>query len=106
MARHLFDEDLADRIAEAMRARGFALLDIWELCTAYFVGSDDFGRKELIGKKLHWVVPTRLIQRLGSLERTRRTYAARVQKTQAERSSLIAPLNPFSSRHSTTSSTW
>jgi pyruvate/2-oxoacid:ferredoxin oxidoreductase beta subunit/Pyruvate/2-oxoacid:ferredoxin oxidoreductase gamma subunit len=42
-----FDEDLPDRIAEAMQAPGFALLDIWELCTAYFVPRNHFTRKDL-----------------------------------------------------------
>ena len=32
-----FDSDLPERIAEAVRADCFALLDIWELCTAYYV---------------------------------------------------------------------
>ena len=40
-----FDEDLPERIAEAMDAKGFALLDIWELCTAYFVRSNKFTRR-------------------------------------------------------------
>lgn len=42
-----FDQDLAERIAEAMDSRGFALLDIWELCTAYFVRSNKFTRRAL-----------------------------------------------------------
>ena len=32
-----FDKDLVDRIAEAIQHPGFALLEIWELCTAYYV---------------------------------------------------------------------
>jgi len=40
-----FDADLPDRIAEAMDADGFALLDIWELCTAYFVRSNKYTRR-------------------------------------------------------------
>ena len=44
-----FDKDLPDRIAEAIRYEGFALLDIWELCTAYFVPYNDFGRKDMLG---------------------------------------------------------
>lgn len=44
-----FDKDLPDRMAEAIQYDGFALLDIWELCTAYFVPNNDFGRKEMLG---------------------------------------------------------
>jgi 2-oxoglutarate/2-oxoacid ferredoxin oxidoreductase subunit beta len=42
-----FDADLADRIAEAIATPGFALLDIWELCTAYYVASNGMSRKAL-----------------------------------------------------------
>ena len=40
-----FDDDLSERIAAAMDAKGFALLDIWELCTAYYVRSNKFTRR-------------------------------------------------------------
>jgi 2-oxoglutarate ferredoxin oxidoreductase subunit beta len=42
-----FDADLTDRIVEAIRHPGFALLDVWELCTAYFVPSNKFTRRAL-----------------------------------------------------------
>jgi pyruvate/2-oxoacid:ferredoxin oxidoreductase beta subunit/Pyruvate/2-oxoacid:ferredoxin oxidoreductase gamma subunit len=42
-----FDRDLADIIAEAVRSESFALLDIWELCTAYYVPNNEFSRKSL-----------------------------------------------------------
>ncbi|MBC8257659.1 MAG: 2-oxoacid:acceptor oxidoreductase family protein [SAR324 cluster bacterium] len=44
-----FDKDLPDVITKAMKHDGFALLDIWELCTAYYVARNDFGRKEMLG---------------------------------------------------------
>ncbi|MBU1226893.1 MAG: hypothetical protein KJ698_06765 [Actinobacteria bacterium] len=40
-----FDDDLGDRIAEAMGHPGFAILDIWELCSAYYVRTNRFSRK-------------------------------------------------------------
>ena len=39
-----FDDDLSDRIAEAIAHPGFAVLDIWELCTAYYVKANRFSR--------------------------------------------------------------
>ncbi len=42
-----FDRDLAERIAEALSYPGFALLDIWELCTAYFVPRNRASRRTL-----------------------------------------------------------
>lgn len=43
-----FDKELPDHIAAAITTDGFSLLDIWELCTAYFVPHNDFSRKEMV----------------------------------------------------------
>ena len=43
-----FDNDLSDMIEKAMKHDGFSLIDIWELCTAYYVVRNDFGRKEML----------------------------------------------------------
>jgi 2-oxoglutarate ferredoxin oxidoreductase subunit beta len=42
-----FDKSLPDRIAQAIRTDGFSLIDIWELCTAYYVPNNRFNRKLL-----------------------------------------------------------
>jgi len=42
-----FDVDLAERIADAIRNPGFALLDIWELCTAHFVPNNKASKRTL-----------------------------------------------------------
>lgn len=42
-----FDDDVAERMAEAVRSECFALLDIWELCTAYYVPKNKASRKTL-----------------------------------------------------------
>jgi pyruvate/2-oxoacid:ferredoxin oxidoreductase beta subunit/Pyruvate/2-oxoacid:ferredoxin oxidoreductase gamma subunit len=42
-----FDPALAERIAEGMAADGFALLDVWELCTAYYVRSNAYSRRAI-----------------------------------------------------------
>ena len=42
-----FDKDLSDVITQAVQADCFALLDIWELCTAYYVPNNEFSRKSL-----------------------------------------------------------
>jgi len=42
-----FDADLPARITEAMRCGGFALLDVWELCTAYYAKRNKLSRKAL-----------------------------------------------------------
>ncbi|WP_324715746.1 thiamine pyrophosphate-dependent enzyme [Carboxydochorda subterranea] len=42
-----FDPGLDALIYEALSTDGFALLDIWELCTAYFVPNNRFSRKAM-----------------------------------------------------------
>lgn len=42
-----FDSDLADTLAAAIGCDGFALVDIWELCTAYYVPANRFSRQAL-----------------------------------------------------------
>ena len=44
-----FDKDLPEVITKALKHDGFSLIDIWELCTAYYVVRNDFGRKEMMG---------------------------------------------------------
>lgn len=42
-----FDADLAERMAEAVRTPGFAMLDVWELCTAFFVPANKASKRTL-----------------------------------------------------------
>lgn len=42
-----FDRDLPERIAEGIEHPGFSVLDIWELCTAYYVPKNRLSRKSL-----------------------------------------------------------
>ena len=42
-----FDTDLAERIAEAIRQPGFSMLDIWDMCTAYYLPRNQLGKKDL-----------------------------------------------------------
>lgn len=42
-----WDEELTDHLVEAIQAPGFALLDVWELCTAYFVKANRFNRRTM-----------------------------------------------------------
>ncbi len=44
-----FDKDLPDRLVEAINVDGFALLDLWELCTAYYAPANDYSRSDMLG---------------------------------------------------------
>ncbi len=59
-----FDKDLPDRIVEAIGTPGFSLLDIWELCTAYFVPSNKYSPKVLDRKLEELGFATGVIQKL------------------------------------------
>ncbi len=43
-----FDNNLPDVIATAIEQPGFAMIDVWELCTAYYMPHNDLKRKELM----------------------------------------------------------
>ncbi|MFQ6016297.1 MAG: thiamine pyrophosphate-dependent enzyme [Anaerolineae bacterium] len=43
-----FDKELTDWMAEAIATEGFSLLDIWELCTAYYVPNNKFSKTKLM----------------------------------------------------------
>ncbi len=43
-----FDRDLPERIAAAIREPGFAMLDVLELCTAYYMPQNDLRKRDLL----------------------------------------------------------
>jgi pyruvate/2-oxoacid:ferredoxin oxidoreductase beta subunit len=42
-----YDNDLPEQIVAGIQHPGFALLDIWELCTAYYMPRNQYNKKEL-----------------------------------------------------------
>jgi len=74
-----FDKDLPERMVEAIQHDGFALLDIWELCTAHFVPNNQFSRKALMGTLEELEFPTGVLHRREAPE-----YAAAYRKLHAE----------------------
>ena len=89
-----FEKDLVDILAEAIAEPGFALVDVWELCTGYYSPRNQLKRKEL------YDLLERLGFKLGHLvDRHRPEYSARYAEAyQASgagskpiRKSVIAP---------------
>ncbi len=74
-----FDKDLPERIAEAIQNEGFSLLDIWELCTAYYVPNNHFSRKALMDTLEGLGFPTGVLQRRETPE-----YAAAFRQAYAD----------------------
>lgn len=66
-----FDKDLPDHIAEAIQTPGFALLDLWELCTAYYVPNNKFSKTELLATMQEMGLPSGVLQRMDNPELSR-----------------------------------
>ena len=58
-----FDRDLPDIIADAICSESFALLDIWELCTAYYVANNTWSRKSLVESREALGLPDGVVHR-------------------------------------------
>lgn len=106
VARHdVFDAGLSERIEELLRAPGFALMDIWELCTAYFVPANRLNRGSLTE------LSDRLGMRFGTIQNRPRSVADRPvggdgakparRATKAAPSAAVSPL-PWDARREIT----
>jgi 2-oxoglutarate ferredoxin oxidoreductase subunit beta len=84
-----FDKELPDVIVEAVRSESFALLDIWELCTAYYVPNNRFSRKALVAAREALGMPA------GLVHQEARPEYARALRDGAPAPSREAPLRPL-----------
>jgi len=83
-----FDEDLTERIAEGIRHEGFSVLDIWELCTAYYVPRNRLSRKSLAAMLEQFEFRTGVLQRRDVPEYAT---AYRAAHTEALGSPILSP---------------
>jgi 2-oxoglutarate ferredoxin oxidoreductase subunit beta len=75
-----FDKDLPDVIASAIEQPGFAMIDIWELCTAYYTARNAMKKKDLFALlERHELTVGQQVDkpRLEYSERCRQGYEAR-----------------------------
>jgi 2-oxoglutarate/2-oxoacid ferredoxin oxidoreductase subunit beta len=72
----VFDKSLPDQIADAIQYDGFALLDVWELCTAYFAPANQFKKATLDNTLRQLEFPTGVIQQRERPEYSRAYRAA------------------------------
>jgi len=59
----VFDAGLVEQLEEVLQTPGFTLVDIWELCTAYFVPSNRLNRGSLGELSVRMGMPFGVIQR-------------------------------------------
>jgi len=93
-----FDKDLPDRIAEAIRAECFALLDIWELCTAYYLPANQASKKTLASTLQALELPTGLVARRESAEYAAAYRDASRAVERREKAKSSSPAATFRSR--------
>jgi 2-oxoglutarate/2-oxoacid ferredoxin oxidoreductase subunit beta len=86
-----FDRELPDVIVEASQSESFALLDIWELCTAYYVPNNDFSRKALLEMREELGMRAGLLHRQERPEYARTVHAA----NSALQGRPVLPPNPL-----------
>jgi len=66
-----FDKSLPDLIAQALQVEGFALVDVWELCTAYFAPHNQLKRDTLIETLDRLNLPTGIVHQAARPEYSR-----------------------------------
>jgi len=74
-----FDKGLTDLLAAAIQNEGFSLVDIWELCTAYYVPNNRFSKRLLENTLTSLNFPTGLIH-----QATRPEYSRAYRQSVAE----------------------
>jgi 2-oxoglutarate/2-oxoacid ferredoxin oxidoreductase subunit beta len=58
-----FDKDLSELLAQAIQNEGFSILDVWELCTAYYVPNNRFNKRALLEAMEALNFPTGILHR-------------------------------------------
>ncbi len=91
----VFDKSLPDQIADAIQYDGFSLLDIWELCTAYFAPANQFKKETLDHTLRQLEFPTGIVQQRERPEYSR-AYRAAHQDQRGE--PTLAP-HPLETRY-------
>ena len=80
-----FDKGLPDLLADAIQNDGFALVDIWELCTAYYVPNNRFSKSLLENTLSSLNLSTGILH-----QATRAEYSRAYKKSVAEEAGKIA----------------
>ena len=96
----VFDPSLIDRIEQTLRTPGFALIDIWELCTAYFVPANRLNRGSLSELSNRLGMPFGIIQQRTespNAKNTEHTHTAHAKKA-ALTNPPVAPALPWPQR--------
>jgi len=87
-----FDDDLPALIERALSHEGFALVDVWELCTAYYAPNNRFGKRDMLELLEYGGWATGVLQ-----ENTRPEYASDYRRRVRAMQRETAPKKPHPS---------
>jgi pyruvate/2-oxoacid:ferredoxin oxidoreductase beta subunit len=90
-----FDKSLPDLMAAAIQNEGFSLVDIWELCTAYYVPNNRFSKGALENAMQVLKFPTGVLCQSARPEYSR----AYREATAAERGEPALPVRPVQAKY-------
>jgi pyruvate/2-oxoacid:ferredoxin oxidoreductase beta subunit/Pyruvate/2-oxoacid:ferredoxin oxidoreductase gamma subunit len=90
----MFDKDLADRMVDAISQPGFAMIEIWELCTAYYTPRNELHKKELFGLLDQYGFSTGLL-----VDKPRPEYSVKYREAYEAGKSVIKTKPPIIARH-------
>ena len=90
-----FDKTLPDLVAAAIQNEGFSLVDIWELCTAYYVPNNRFSKGALENTMQALNFSTGVLCQASRPEYSR----AYREATAAERGKPALPLRPVQAKY-------
>jgi 2-oxoglutarate ferredoxin oxidoreductase subunit beta len=91
----MFDKDLPDQIATAIQQPGFAMLDIWELCSAYYAPRNDMKKKELLD-----LIDSYGFQRGLLVDKPRPEYSERYHQAYEAGKKVLRKKPPIDPKHS------
>ncbi|MFH1754953.1 MAG: thiamine pyrophosphate-dependent enzyme [Candidatus Latescibacterota bacterium] len=91
----MFDKDLADRLADAITQPGFAMLEVWELCSAYYTPRNELRKKELFELLEQYHFQAGLL-----VDKPRPEYSARYREAYEKGKNVITNKTPIVAKHS------
>ncbi|MBN2305015.1 MAG: 2-oxoacid:acceptor oxidoreductase family protein [Anaerolineae bacterium] len=102
----VFDKSLPDLIADAIRFDGFALVDIWELCTAYFAPTNQFKKQSIEDTLDQLGFPTGVIRERTDRPEYSRAYRAASADQVGQPTLAPHPIDPAYSSDLATRQSW
>ena len=89
-----YDRELPDIMAQAIAQPGFAMIDVWELCTAYYSPRNKLNKTELFELLKNYDLELGLLA-----DKPRPEYSAHYKEAYEAGKSVIKPKQPIETKH-------